>query len=395
MHVTDAQRRARLVARHRLDGSAPDPVSAARAVVAVHASDPVTPYLAVRARLRAPATAVAALDAALYDARTLWRLHAVRRTLFVAALEDAALLEAAAGRDVAVKERRRVLGWLTTELGDATAAAAWLGRVEDAVCRALAGTGVDGGLRTTALTEAVPDLALPVTLGSGKYTTRSPVGSRVLFVLAMEGRIVRGRPAGSWRASQYAWALAEEWFPQPPPRVAHPVDARTGLLRRYLATHGPVTRTDLRWWSGWGVGRLEAALAALDVVEVDLDGGGRGIVLADDLDHPEPNLGSVALLPGLDPTPMGWKARDWFLGPHADRLFDRNGNAGPTVWVDGRVVGGWGVRRDGEVVHRLLEDVGAEATARVAVAAGELTDWLDGTSVTPRFRTPLERELTA
>ena len=36
---------------------------------------------------------------------------------------------------------------------------------------------------------------------------------------------------------------------------------------------------------------------------------------------------------------MGWKERDWFLGEHAEPLFDRNGNAGPTVWRDGRVVG--------------------------------------------------------
>jgi hypothetical protein len=75
-------------------------------------------------------------------------------------------------------------------------------------------------------------------------------------------------------------------------------------------------------------------------------------------------------------------------------LFDRNGNAGPTVWVDGRVVGGWGHRRSGEVVVRLLRDVGSEAHAAIDAEAGRLAAWLGDTWIRPRFRTPLERELS-
>jgi len=41
----------------------------------------------------------------------------------------------------------------------------------------------------------------------------------------------------------------------------------------------------------------------------------------------------------IDPTVMGWQQRGFYLGPHHDRLFDRTGNAGSTVWVDGRVAG--------------------------------------------------------
>ena len=44
----------------------------------------------------------------------------------------------------------------------------------------------------------------------------------------------------------------------------------------------------------------------------------------------------------------------------ARRLFDSAGNAGPTIWVDGRIVGGWAQRRDGEIAPHLLEDVGKE-----------------------------------
>ena len=57
-------------------------------------------------------------------------------------------------------------------------------------------------------------------------------------------------------------------------------------------------------------------------------------------------------------------ARDWYLGPHREALFDTAGNAGPTIWSDGRIVGGWAVLPSGEVVTRLLEDIGSEAARR-------------------------------
>jgi hypothetical protein len=76
-------------------------------------------------------------------------------------------------------------------------------------------------------------------------------------------------------------------------------------------------------------------------------------------------------------------------------LFDRSGNIGPTVWWEGQVVGGWAQRKDGEIVLRLLEDAGADARAAIETQAELLGHWLGEVRVTPRFRTPLERDLTA
>ena len=64
--------------------------------------------------------------------------------------------------------------------------------------------------------------------------------------------------------------------------------------------------------------------------------------------------------------------------------------AAPLPALDPTVMG-WAQRRDGQVAVRLLEDVGADA---VDAAADRLASWLGPTRVTPRFRTPLERELT-
>ncbi len=125
---------------------------------------------------------------------------------------------------------------------------------------------------------------------------------------------------------------------------------------------------------------------------MDLDGQ-PGMALAGDLEFPADAPPAAALLPALDPTPMGWQSRSWYLGPHAATLFDRTGNIGPTVWWAGRVVGGWAQRASGEVVYRLLEDAGTDGAAAVAAEAAALEAWLGPNRVTPRFRTPLEREL--
>ena len=117
-------------------------------------------------------------------------------------------------------------------------------------------------------------------------------------------------------------------------------------------------------------------------------------MLPGDLEPTPPPGEWAALLPALDPTVMGWADRSWFLGPHGQALFDANGNAGPTVWVNGRVVGGWAQRPDGEIAIRLLEDVGTDAAGLIEAEAARVRAWLDGARVTPRFRTPLERELS-
>ena len=91
---------------------------------------------------------------------------------------------------------------------------------------------------------------------------------------------------------------------------------------------------------------------------------------------------------------MGWKDRDWYLGEHGGELFDRNGNAGPTVWANGRVIGGWTQTADGRVVVRLLDRVDRRTRALVEDERERLEDWFAGTRVVPRFRTPLERSLS-
>jgi hypothetical protein len=211
--------------------------------------------------------------------------------------------------------------------------------------------------------------------------------------LAADGRIVRGRPKGSWTTNQYSWATLESWLPAGFEDWAVE-KAQAELARRWLAAFGPAPVSDLRWWTGWTAAEVKRALTEIGPEEVDLDGS-TGIALRGDLEPAKRTQPRAALLPGLDPTVMGWLERRWFLGGHAAVLFDRTGNAGPTVWWEGHVVGGWAQRKDGEVVFRILEDIGRDAIAAIKTEAEQLRGWIGSARITPRFRTPLERELSS
>lgn len=262
--------------------------------------------------------------------------------------------------------------------------------IADAQAKVLAALAESGDTSAAELGDAVPALREQIVYAPGTAAeARQSVGSRLLTVMAMDGLIVRrARLAGSWLNGRHRWALAE-----PQPHLGR-AQAQAELARRWLRAFGPATAADLKWWTGWTMAETRVALAAAGAAEVSLDEG-TGHVLDGDLDFPEPEPWA-ALLPALDPTPMGWQARDWYL-PESLRpaLFDRSGNVGPTVWWNGQVVGGWATREGGEVVWRALTDVGAEAVSAVETEVAGLTAWLRGVRITPRFRTPLERELTA
>jgi hypothetical protein len=380
------ERRARLGIRQGLAGAAPDVCGAARRVVALHSTDPASVFLSVHAR--APSVSVPDVEHALYEERSLVRMLGMRRTMFVVPADLVPVIQSSTTNAIAQVQRRTYAKLLERAgAGDG----AFLADVEEATVRALAARGSATG---TQLSTDEPRLRTQVQMAEGKaYGAKVNITTWVLFMLSAEGRIVRGRPLGSWISSQYHWWPASSWLPGGIPDI--PVeDARAELVRRWLAAYGPGTVADIKWWTGWTVGHARKAMASVGAVEVDL-GGATGYVLPDD-DAPVPGAGPwVALLPALDPAPMGWTERSWYLGPHAPTLFDRSGNIGPSVWSDGRIVGGWAQRPDGEIVYRLLEDVGAEATAAVEAAAARLAAWIGPIRVTPRFRTPLERELTA
>lgn len=385
--ITVAERRARIGVRHLLAVPGETAHEAARALVALHGTDPATVFLSAAARMRSPS--VAAVEEEMYAARSLVRMLCMRRTVFTVPSSLVPVVQAACTNDVARRERARtllLLGQAGLGGGDA-----WLREVEE---ETIAAMRTRGEAFAAELSSDVPRLKERLVLAKGTKNESWPaVVSRVLLGMAAEGRIVRGRPRGSWVSNQFRWSPIESWLPDGIPEVPAE-EARTELVRRWLEAYGPGTPADVKWWTGLTLTQVKKALAALNAEKTDLDGT-PGVVLPGDAEPVPPPDPWVALLPGLDPTVMGWTGREWYLGDHGPALFDRSGNAGPTVWANGRVVGGWSQRADGEVVYRLLEDVGTETEAAVEAEAARLSEWIGPVRVTPRFRTPLERELAA
>ncbi len=379
--VGDDERRARLAHRHLLRpvDRTDDLAALADALVVLHSSDPVTVYLSALVRMRTPS--LAAVDRALYEERTLVRHHAMRRTLWVGTPEVVRTVHAAATRKVAAAERRRNLKYLA-ESGFQHPEQ-WLA---DATAEALRALHEHGPMTSRELGRRVPALTEKVVLGRGSPNEASVAAhTRVLLQLGFDGVIVRTRPTGTWINGQYTWAAMDDWLPGGVDGDDE-ADAARGLADRWLRRFGPGTTADLQWWAGWTLGTTRRALADAEAVPVLLeDGTPAWLAVGDDapVDPPGP---WEALLPGLDPTTMGWKSRDWYLPPvAAQEAFDRNGNGGPTIWVDGRVVGYWTQRPDGEIRLHWFERVPVARRRAIARRADEVREWLGDSRFSVRF----------
>ena len=391
-HFQVAERRRRLLVRHRLAVPGRGVEEVAGELVGLHATDPATVYLSLQQRL--PGFTVGDLDAALYERRSLTRLLGMRRTMFVVPLDLAAVVDAACTKALVAPERRR-----TAQLLEAEGIESGEKLVGDACAATLALLREGEPLPARALTPVVTQLQQQVLLAEGKpYEARVSITNRILLQLSIEGLIVRTRPLGSWLSSQYRWTPTDQWFAEGWPEI--PVAAaRTELVRRWLRTYGPGTTNDIAWWAKWTKKQVVDALGDLDAVAVTVEPAPgapptAGWVLADDLDDDAITDGPVvSLLPSLDPAIMGWKEREWILDGLGPELFDKNGNAGPTILVDGAAVGVWAQVDGGRVVTELLRPVSATARRRVSAAADALTEWFDGVRVTPRFPTPSQTRL--
>jgi len=385
--IDAAERRTRLARRHRLAPGhrAGGVVEAARSMVCLHGTDPATVYLSALARV--DGMAMSDLDRALYVDRSLVKHLAMRRTLYVFPREMLAAAQAGASERVADVERRRLIREVE-KAGLQRNGERWLTKACEQVLEALS----DGREATSSqLRDEIPLLEGSMTYGEGRsWGGQVSVGPRVLTVLSAEGHILRASNDGGWNTSRPRWASTAAWLGEEiAPMIA--AEGVAGMVAAWLQSFGPGTAADIKWWLGSTVTAVRQALADLGAVEVELDGK-PGCVLPDDLDPADPVAPWAALLPSLDPTTMGWYERDWYLGPYKQQLFDTNGNAGPTMWWDGRIVGGWRQTETGEVVLQALEDIGSEATSAFEQEAARLTEWLGGTRVLLRFPSPLWKD---
>jgi len=391
--ITVEQRRRAIVRRHHLAGDADGPEAVTRALFALHATDPASVYLSVLTR--SAASTLTDVAAAMYEQRSLVRWMAMRRTLFVFTRSDIPTVQAAISTPLAATLRRRLISRLQrngTEPAITGDVDRWLARVEDRTEAALLRRGnATGGqlagdepaLQTRILARAPSDRSQNLT-------------TSLLTMMSADGRLVRAAPTGPWTSRHHRWESVSGWWPQGLPAI-DTAQAQCDLARRWLERFGPATTEELQWWTGWSKTTTRRSLDRLPIEEVDLHGHpGIDIVRPG---HGPPDAArdtpTATLLPALDPTPMGWKNRDWMFGIDPSLVFDHAGNIGPTLWWDGEIIGSWAITPDGVLRTRIVADRGAEAQAAIGHAASRLHARLNGAVITPAIRTPLEQALSA
>ena len=383
--MSDDERRGRLALRHALAPSASVATveAAVEAMTCLHATEPANVYLSAHARSGATRDDI---ERALFHDRTVVRQLAMRRTVFVFPRELLPAVWGSASARVAAQLGAR-LAKEVEAAGLAPDGPAWLREVCAAVLAELAAAPAT----TTMLRERIPMLDVRLRISPGKsYGGEFPVAPRVLSTLAADGVVLRGLNDGGWKTTRPYWTLASEWLGE----EVTALDERAGyaaLVQSWLRTFGPGTEADVVWWLGATKGAVRRALADVSAVEVTLADGSPAWLLPDDVAEVAAPEGWAALLPALDPTTMGWKERDFYLGEHAAKIFDRNGNGGPTMWWNGRIVGGWTQAPGGTVVLVPAATLPREARAPLEAEAARLTAWLDGDVVRSIYQSPLAR----
>ena len=391
MRFTDDARRARLARRHALHPGhrLTSVVDVARALVALHATEPSSVHLAVAARM--PSATVSTVEDALYEQRSVVKQLAMRRTLFAFPRGLLPAVWGSASTRVADAERGRLARDLEQH-SVALDGLAWIERGRAAVIGRLTGGHTLSARRLREELPAIDGRSSRATPDGPKWQLGDlPFAPRLLTLLGAEHHIVRGRNEGHWRTSRPAWTLMADWLGEAP--AALPADqGYAELVRRWLYAFGPGTEADLVWWLGSTKAVVRAALTAVEAVPVTLDSGDTGYVLpGDESSTDDESHGDwAALLPVLDSTLMGWKQRDFYLDPAlAPYLFDTNGNGGTSAWLNGRVVGCWVQDDDGRVVVLPATPLTKRHRSLLHDEADRLSTFLDATVITNVYKSRL------
>src|SRR5258708_39897228 len=122
------------------------------------------------------------------------RMLGMRRTMFVVAVDDAPILDAACTKALAPVQRRRLIALIEGQ-GVASDGAAWLRRVER---KTLAALDARGEATAAQLTVAVPELAGEMGLRGGEGGGGGGgLATRGVVVVAPHGRPCGPRPRGA------------------------------------------------------------------------------------------------------------------------------------------------------------------------------------------------------
>ena len=315
--------------QHLLDNSTDELVQIVRDIGGLHGTIPKTPYLSLFSRTKN--FTKQQLDEELYTKRSLGRIRCVRKTVYVLPKE---LLSTAfsATKSLVELTSKRYIQYLGVTEQDYT-------ELSQQIIRLLKGKGLTAKKIKTKLGT---DLNV----------------SAVMNLMCDQGLLIRGNPKNGWKSNLHTYYLFHDYFPDVNLNQSNKKDAIELLVQHYIASFGPVTENDIIWWTGLTKTLIQDALKKLEVVSVNVEGlEGSFLLLKSDttLKGASPRSRVVNLLPALDSYIMGYTERKRFLAhQYYNNVFDRSGNAAPTILVEGKVVGVWDFIADKKPAVKIL-----------------------------------------
>jgi hypothetical protein len=370
-----------------------DVTTLAHSIGPIRATPATTLYISAWARVADFQTQH--LDEALYQTRTLTRIHALQARLYAVPTRDlnayfcvsrpllrlglgdldALLYSASNGRKDDLDADIEVMGHPSSH---------------QLAQRVLEIMSTQGSATIDELAELLPELRRRIPHDpENPELGYSLLGTRLIPAMCAEGMLVRAETRGGWRSDFYSYATMASWLPgmdlEPRgcPNAMH--KALRHVVRAYVRAYGPVTIGDVQQWLGGHPRRqiMSALMRLPGLTSLEIEGSQGDYVLFEDqlaaLFNPPEEEPAAALLPPRDALPTAYSDPMRFLAqPYAERVYDRAGEALGTVWLDGQIIGTWWLHnRDQRITIRFFEQQGPETLALVGEEARRLVRLLE------------------
>ena len=286
----------------------------------LHATCPTTPYLSLFARMNQ--FSKSDLKREVEINKSLVRIRSIRSTLHLIPFEKNTLVFAATKAQLNRRSEKYIqhLGMTLEEFNS----------IAEKIIITLTGRGLTAN-------------EIKKETGNSKYT------SHVINILCDEGTIVRGMINGSWKSNIHRYFRFEDFYSESDISNISKEVAFEYLVMDYIKSYGPVTMEDIIWWSGLNKQTVRQVIEnkKKELENLNIEGYPENfLMLKSDFDSLlqtaiSGNL-NVLFLPAMDPFIMGYKVRQRFIDDaESDFVYDRFGNATPTIILDGTIIGIW------------------------------------------------------
>jgi hypothetical protein len=297
------------------------------------------------------------LDQELYIKRNLIRLGFMRRTLFIMTTKLAPL----AFQATRLSEARSLgllEGWNIPR--------SEYQRLAESVYTVLK----DGAQPLRIIKQAMsPGLVRTLERQIGKNVSRVTNVNIALTVLMQQGKVFSEKhrdPIMTRHANRYA--LLRTVYPNLNLESLTSEEAQVQLVKHYIRVYGPVTEQDVAWWTGLGKTKIQPAMTALEseLLPIRIKKYSEDYVMLESdynsfKKFKAPRTLPVLLLPYEDPYPKGYQLRNRFVNTEHEKHVYIGGEAQPTVFVKGKIVGIW---------NRVFEEPGETITVQLFQRVG-------------------------